>query len=167
MTTTNNAPISFRLSDAELDLLKQHQMENESFNLTAKRLLLVVLGVEKPSLQNVNSVDINQIKELVDQAVNEKLAKFTTVDNVNSLKKHEVDQMINDRIKVGLEDGGDINSFVYKLVDNVNNALNHVYSEMQELKAAIPPVVAPSQQSPVTSQQSPVTSPQSPVTSPQ
>ncbi|MFM6002514.1 MAG: hypothetical protein ACKPA7_03905, partial [Sphaerospermopsis kisseleviana] len=106
MTTTNNAPISFRLSDSELELLKQHQMGNESCNLTAKRLLLSALGSEKPSIQNVNTVDITQIRELVDKAVNEKLATFTNVDSVDSIKKHEVDHRISDRIKVGLEDGG-------------------------------------------------------------
>ena len=170
MTTTNNAPISFRLTNEEMELLKQYQEDGEkSVNLTAKRLLLSALGVDvkKSSLQAVNTVDTNQIKELVDKAVREKLTELTTVDNVNSLKKHEVDQLINDRISAALEDGGDINSFVYKLADNVNNSVNHVYNELQELKAAIPPVVAPSQQSPVTSQQSPVPSPQSPVTSPQ
>ena len=170
MTTTNNAPISFRLTNEEMELLKQYQEDGEkSVNLTAKRLLLSALGVDvkKSSLQAVNTVDTNQIKELVDKAVREKLTELTTVDNVNSLKKHEVDQLINDRISAALEDGGDINSFVYKLADNVNNSVNHVYNELQELKAAIPPVVAPSQQSPVTSQQSPVPSPQSPITNSQ
>ena len=170
MTTTNNAPISFRLTNEEMKLLKQYQEDGEkSVNLTAKRLLLSALGVDvkKSSLQAVNTVDTNQIKELVDKAVREKLTELTTVDNVNSLKKHEVDQLINDRISAALEDGGDINSFVYKLADNVNNSVNHVYNELQELKAAIPPVVAPSSQSPVTNNQSPDTSPQSPITSPQ
>ncbi|MFM6157911.1 MAG: hypothetical protein ACKPE3_33780, partial [Sphaerospermopsis kisseleviana] len=97
--------------------------------------------------QNVNTVDITQIRELVDKAVSEKLAKSTVVDSVDSIKKHEVYHLINDRIKVGLEDGGDINSFVYKLVDNINNSVNHVYSELQELKATIPPAVVPSPQS--------------------
>ncbi|WP_217359775.1 hypothetical protein [Dolichospermum sp. UHCC 0352] len=60
MTTTNNAPISFRLTDDELELLRQHQEDGEkSLNLTAKRLLLNALGVDakKPSIQVVNSVD--------------------------------------------------------------------------------------------------------------
>jgi hypothetical protein len=151
MTTTNNAPISFRLTDEEMELLKQYQEDGEkSLNLTAKRLLLSALGVDvkKSSLQLVNTVDINQVKELVDLAVQEKITELTKVDSVDNLKRHEVDQLINDRIKVGLEDGGDINSFVYKLVDNVNNSVNHVYSELQELKAAIPPVPVKSPQSP-------------------
>ncbi|MFM5887824.1 MAG: hypothetical protein ACKOQS_05965, partial [Dolichospermum sp.] len=88
MTTTNN-PISFRLTDDELELLRQYQEDGEkSINLTAKRLLLNALGVDtkKPSLQVVNTVDINQIKELIEVAVQEKLTEFTTVDNVDTIK---------------------------------------------------------------------------------
>ena len=72
MTTANNAPISFRLTDDELELLRQHQEDGEkSLNLTAKRLLLSTLGVDakKPSLQVVNTVDINQIKELIAESI--------------------------------------------------------------------------------------------------
>ena len=89
MTTTNNAPISFRLTDDELELLRQHQEDGEkSLNLTAKRLLLNALGVDakKSSLQFVNTVDTNQIKELIETAVQEKLTEFTTVDNVDTIK---------------------------------------------------------------------------------
>ncbi|MFM7405908.1 MAG: hypothetical protein ACKO3K_04375, partial [Cuspidothrix sp.] len=146
----------------------QHQMGNESCNLTAKRLLLSALGSEKPSIQNVNTVDITQIRELVDKAVNEKLATFTNVDSVDSIKKHEVDHRISDRIKVGLEDGGEINSFVYTHVNNVNNQINQVYGELQEIASKIDSIsekCSSNSQSPVTSHQSPVTSHQSPVTS--
>ena len=80
MTTANNAPISFRLADDELELLRQHQEDGEkSLNLTAKRLLLNTLGVDakKSSLQLVNTVDTNQIKELIETAVQEKLENLT------------------------------------------------------------------------------------------
>ncbi|MFM6003501.1 MAG: hypothetical protein ACKPA7_08455, partial [Sphaerospermopsis kisseleviana] len=140
----------------------------------AKRLLLSALGSEKSSRQssrqNVNTVDIHQVKELVDKAVSEKLATFTNVDSVDSIKKHEVDHLISDRIKVGLEDGGEINSFVYTHVNNVNNQINQVYGELQEIASKIDSIsekCSNNSQSPVTSHQSPVTSPQSSVTSPQ
>ena len=59
--------ISFRFDDDKLALLQQHQVEGESENQTAMRLLLVVLGVEgkKPSIQAVNIVDSirTEIKE--------------------------------------------------------------------------------------------------------
>jgi hypothetical protein len=59
--------ISFRFDDDKLALLQQHQVEGESENQTAMRLLLGVLGVEgkKPGIQSVDIVDNirNEIKE--------------------------------------------------------------------------------------------------------
>ena len=71
--------ISFRFDDDKLALLQQHQVEGESENQTAMRLLLGVLGVEgkKPSLQSVDIVDDirNEIKEsLADGDIKEAIA---------------------------------------------------------------------------------------------
>ena len=59
--------ISFRFDDDKLALLQQHQVEGESENQAAMRLLLGVLGVEgkKPSLHIVDIVDSikTEIKE--------------------------------------------------------------------------------------------------------
>ena len=122
MTTTNNAPISFRLTDDELELLRQHQEDGEkSLNLTAKRLLLNALGVDakKPSIQVVNSVDMVQVQELIETAVQEKLEKLTIVDNVDILKK--------------LIDGG-IGEAIAKNYEAMMGQFNGLLEELQELK---------------------------------
>jgi hypothetical protein len=150
MTTTNNAPISFRLTDEELELLRQHQEDGEkSLNLTAKRLLLSALGVDakKPSLQIVNTVDTNQIKELIETAVQEKLTELTTVDNVDIFKK---------LIDESLADGGigeAIASSYTAMMGQFNGLLEELQdlkSQLQELKS-IPP--APVPQSPITNEE--------------
>jgi hypothetical protein len=61
--------ISFRFDDDKLALLKQHQVEGESENQTAMRLLLSALGVDngKLSIQSVDIVDSirTEIKESI------------------------------------------------------------------------------------------------------
>ena len=61
--------ISFRFDDDKLALLQQHQVDGESENQTAMRLLLSALGVEgkKVSLQSVDIVDNirTEIKESI------------------------------------------------------------------------------------------------------
>ncbi|MBD2694850.1 hypothetical protein [Anabaena catenula] len=71
--------ISFRFDDDKLALLQQHQVNGESENQTAMRLLLGVLGVEgkKPSFQAVDIVDSirTEIKEsIADGGIGEAIA---------------------------------------------------------------------------------------------
>jgi hypothetical protein len=143
MTTTNNAPISFRLTDDELELLRQHQEDGEkSLNLTAKRLLLNALGVDakKSSLQFVNTVDTNQIKELIETAVQEKLTELTTVDNVDIFKK---------LIDESLADGG-IGEAISTSYEAMMGQFNGLLEELQELQKqlqelkSVPPAAVPS-----------------------
>ena len=145
MTTANNAPISFRLTDDELELLRQHQEDGEkSLNLTAKRLLLNALGVDakKSSLQFVNTVDTNQIKELIETAVQEKLEKLTIVDNVDIIKN-----LIDDSVT----DGG-IGEAIAKNYEAMMGQFNGLLEELQDLKSqlqelkSIPPVPVPQPQ---------------------
>jgi hypothetical protein len=149
MTTTNNAPISFRLTDDELELLRQHQEDGEkSLNLTAKRLLLNALGVDakKPSIQVVNSVDMVQVQELIETAVQEKLEKLTIVDNVDILKK---------LIDESLVDGG-IGEAISTSYEAMMGQFNGLLEELQELKkqfeelTSVPLVPVP--QSPINEQ---------------
>jgi hypothetical protein len=143
MTTTNNAPISFRLTDDELELLRQHQEDGEkSLNLTAKRLLLNALGVDakKSSLQFVNTVDTNQIKELIETAVQEKLTEFTTVDNVDTIKN-----LIDDSLKDG-KIGEAISTSYEAMMGQFNGLLEELQElqkQLQELKS-VPPAAVPS-----------------------
>lgn len=107
MTTKNNAPISFRLSDDEIELLGQHQDEGEkSLNLTAKRFLLRALGINPKRFTTVDNIDTNQIKELIDQSVQEAVSKFTIVDTVNrdefALFKEEINSLL-EPLRFGLE----------------------------------------------------------------
>ncbi|MFM6219895.1 MAG: hypothetical protein ACKPDM_05925 [Dolichospermum sp.] len=130
MTTTNNAPISFRLTDDELELLRQYQEDGEkSLNLTAKRLLLSALGVDtkKPSLQFVNTVDTNQIKELIEVAVQEKLTEFTTVDNVDTIKNLIAESLAD----------GDIKDAIATSYAAVMGQFNGLLEQLQELKKQI------------------------------
>ncbi|MFM6080902.1 MAG: hypothetical protein ACKPCI_20725 [Dolichospermum sp.] len=129
MTTTNN-PVSFRLTDDELELLRQYQEDGEkSINLTAKRLLLNALGVDtkKPSLQVVNTVDINQIKELIEVAVQEQLTKFTTVDNVDTIKNLIAESLADGDIKYAIS-----NSYTAMM-----GQFNGLLEQLQELKKQI------------------------------
>jgi hypothetical protein len=149
MTTTNNAPISFRLTDDELELLRQHQEDGEkSLNLTAKRLLLNALGVDakKSSLQFVNTVDTNQIKELIETAVQEKLEKLTIVDNVDTIKNLIAESLAD----------GDIKDAIANSYAGIMGQFNGLLEELQELKKqfeelkSVPPVPVP--QSPINEQ---------------
>jgi len=146
MTTTNNAPISFRLTDDELELLRQHQEDGEkSLNLTAKRLLLNALGVDakKSSLQFVNTVDTNQIKELIETAVQEKLEKLTIVDNVDTIKNLIAESLAD----------GDIKDAISTSYEAMMGQFNGLLEELQELKkqlTSVPPVPVP--QSPINEQ---------------
>ncbi|MBD2281400.1 DNA-directed RNA polymerase subunit alpha C-terminal domain-containing protein [Aphanizomenon flos-aquae] len=149
MTTTNNAPISFRLTDDELELLRQHQEDGEkSLNLTAKRLLLNALGVDakKSSIQVVNSVDMVQVQELIETAVQEKLTELTTVDNVDIFKK---------LIDESLADGG-IGEAISTSYEAMMGQFNGLLEELQELKkqfeelTSVPLVPVP--QSPINEQ---------------
>ncbi|WP_016948722.1 hypothetical protein [Anabaena sp. PCC 7108] len=148
MTTANNAPISFRLTDDELELLRQHQEDGEkSLNLTAKRLLLNTLGVDvkKPSIQFVNTVDTNQIKELIETAVQEKLTEFTTVDNVDTIKN-----LIDDSLKDG-KIGEAISTSYEATMGQFNGLLEELQGlkkQFEELKL-VPPAAVPSSQSPI------------------
>lgn len=146
MTTTNNAPISFRLTDDELELLRQYQEDGEkSLNLTAKRLLLNALGVDakKPSIQVVNSVDMVHVQELIETAVQEKLEKLTIVDNVDTIKN---------LIAESLADGV-IGEVIAKNYEAMMGQFNGLLEELQELQKqlqelkSIPP--APGPQSPI------------------
>jgi hypothetical protein len=145
MTTTNNAPISFRLTDDELELLRQYQEDGEkSLNLTAKRLLLNALGVDakKSSIQVVNTVDTNQIKELIETAVQEKLTELTTVDNVDTVKN-----LITESLEYG-----DIKDAIAASYAGMMAQFNGLLEEWQELKKqfeelkSIPPVPVPQPQ---------------------
>jgi hypothetical protein len=153
MTTTNNAPISFRLTDDELELLRQYQEDGEkSLNLTAKRLLLSALGVEvkKPSLQIVNSVDMIQVQELIETAVQEKLEKLTIVDNVDIIKNLIAESLAD----------GEIKEAIASAYEAAMGQFNGLLEELQELKKQVEefkssPATVPSPQSPITNDQLP------------
>jgi hypothetical protein len=149
MTTANNAPISFRLTDDELELLRQHQEDGEkSLNLTAKRLLLNALGVDakKSSLQFINTVDTNQIKELIETAVQEKLTELTKVDNVDTVKNLITESLAD----------GDIKDAIATSYAGVMGQFNGLLQELQELKKQLqelklnPSAAVPSPQLPIT-----------------
>ncbi|MFM6267593.1 MAG: hypothetical protein ACKPFA_14005 [Dolichospermum sp.] len=142
MTTTNNAPISFRLTDDELELLRQYQEDGEkSLNLTAKRLLLSALGVDtkKPSLQFVNTVDTNQIKELIEVAVQEKLTEFTTVDNVDTIKNLIAESLADGDIKDAIATSY---AAVIGQFNGLLEQLQELQKQVQELKS-VPPAAVP------------------------
>ncbi|BAZ87431.1 hypothetical protein [Dolichospermum compactum] len=142
MTITNNVPISFRLTNDELKLLQEHLEGGESLNLTAKRLLLNALGVDtkKAGIQVVNTVNINQIKELIETTVQDKLTEFTTVDNVDTIKN---------LIAESLADGGIGEAIATSYADMMGN-FNGLLEELQDLKSqlqelqSIPPAAVPS-----------------------
>jgi hypothetical protein len=139
MTTTNNAPISFRLTDDELELLRQHQEDGEkSLNLTAKRLLLNALGVDakKSSLQFINTVDTNQIKELIETAVQEKLTELTKVDNVDTVKNLITESLADGDIKdaIATSYAGMMAQF-----NGLLEEWQELQKQLQELKS-VPPV---------------------------
>ncbi|WP_071192666.1 hypothetical protein [Trichormus sp. NMC-1] len=153
MTTTNNAPISFRLTDDELELLRQHQEDGEkSLNLTAKRLLLSALGVEvkKPSIQVVNSVDMIQVQELIETAVQEKLEKLTIVDNVDTIKNLIAESLAD----------GEIKEAIASAYTAAMGQFNGLLEELQELKKQFEEfksssATVPSPQLPMTNDQLP------------
>ena len=143
MTTTNNAPISFRLTDDELELLRQCQEDGEkSLNLTAKRLLLNALGIDakKPSLQVVNAVDMVQVQELVEAALQEKLTEFTTVDNVDAIKNLIAESLAD----------GDIKDAIANSYEATMGQFNGLLEELQALQKQVqelqsnPPAAVPS-----------------------
>jgi hypothetical protein len=110
--------------------------------LTAKRLLLNALGVDakKSSLQFVNTVDTNQIKELIETAVQEKLTEFTTVDNVDTIKN-----LIDDSLKDG-KIGEAISTSYEAMMGQFNGLLEELQElqkQLQELKS-VPPAAVPS-----------------------
>ena len=146
MTTTNNAPISFRLTDDELELLRQHQEDGEkSLNLTAKRLLLNALGVDakKPSIQVVNSVDMVHVQELIETAVQEKLEKLTIVDNVDTIKNLIAESLADGVIGEAIATSyagmmGQFNGLLEELQD--------LKSQLQELQLTPPAAAVPCSQ---------------------
>ena len=75
--------ISFRLSNSELDWLKDNCEDGESLNLAAKRLLLsrrvVISKVDSPVNSSVDSVDTPNIREELEQLqfnLDERLAEI-------------------------------------------------------------------------------------------
>ncbi|MFM6025476.1 MAG: hypothetical protein ACKPER_21545, partial [Dolichospermum sp.] len=104
------------------------------------------VDTKKPSLRRVNNVDINQIKELVDQAVDEKLSKFTAVDNVDTLK-----QLINESITDGSIGDAIANSYTAMMgqFNGLLEELQALQKQVQELQS-IPPAAVP--QSPINEQ---------------
>jgi hypothetical protein len=110
-----------------LELLRQYQEDGEkSLTLTAKRLLLNALGVDakKPSIQVVNTVDTNQIKELIETAVQEKLTELTTVDNVDTVKNLITESLAD----------GDIKDAIAASYAGMMAQFNGLLEEWQELK---------------------------------
>ena len=87
-------------------------------------------------------------------------------DKINTASIQDIDDTVKKAISGSLEDG-EIGEAIAKSYAAMMGNFNELLHQMEELKAAIPPVVAPSHQSPVTSHQSPVPSQQSPDTSPQ
>jgi hypothetical protein len=128
MTTNNNAPISFRLTNDELELLRQHQEDGEkSLNLTAKRLLLNALGIDakKPSIHPVDIVDSvrTEIKE--------------------SLADGDIKDAIANSYKAAM---GQFNGLLQEMQE--------LKKQVQELQSN-PPAAVP--QSPIPNYQSPIT----------
>jgi hypothetical protein len=130
MTTNNNAPISFRLTDDELKLLRQHQEDGEkSLNLTAKRLLLNALGIDakKPSIHPVDIV------YSIRTEINESIADGDIKDAIANSYKAAMGQF-----------GG------------LLEEMQELKKQVEELKSN-PPAAIPSPQSPITNYQSPIT----------
>jgi hypothetical protein len=128
MTTNNNAPISFRLTDDELKLLRQHQEDGEkSLNLTAKRLLLNALGIDakKPSIHPVDIVDS------VRTEINESLADGGIKDAIANSYKAAMGQF-----------------------NGLLQEMQELKKQVEELKSNPP---APSPQSPIPNPQLPIT----------
>jgi hypothetical protein len=131
MTTNNNAPISFRLTDDELKLLRQHQEDGEkSLNLTAKRLLLNALGIDakKPSIHPVDIVDS------VRTEINESLADGGIKDAIANSYKAAMGQF-----------------------NGLLQEMQELKKQVEELKSNPPAPPAPIPHSPITNHQSPIT----------
>jgi hypothetical protein len=132
MTTTNNAPISFRLTDDELELLRQHQEDGEkSLNLTAKRLLLNALGIDakKPSIQVVDIVDSIRTE------INESIADGGIKDAIANSYKAAMGQF-----------------------NGLLEEMQELKKQLEELKSNPPAPPALNHQSPIPNHQSPITS---------
>jgi hypothetical protein len=131
MTTTNNAPISFRLADDELELLRQHQEDGEkSLNLTAKRLLLNALGIDakKPSIHPVDIVDSIRTE------INESIADGDIKDAIANSYKAAMGQF-----------------------NGLLQEMQELKKQVEELKSNPPAPPAPIPHSPITNHQSPIT----------
>jgi hypothetical protein len=84
-------PISFRLTEIEFNALESNQIDNESLNQTAARLLRLQLGV---TAQNSSSevTEVKNLENLIEDKVNEAISLvYNRVDSI-------VDQ-INTRLK--------------------------------------------------------------------
>jgi hypothetical protein len=96
------------------------------------------LGVDakKPSIQVVNTVDTNQIKELIETAVQEKLTELTTVDNVDTVKNLITESLADGDIKDAIS-----NSYaaVMGQFNGLLEELQALQKQLQELKS-VPPV---------------------------
>jgi hypothetical protein len=79
-------PISFRLSEHELELLESNQRENESLSQTAARLLREKLGTVNGSVDNLENKTLNRLIE----------------DRVNELKQ-DVNQYVDNRVNALIE----------------------------------------------------------------
>lgn len=79
-------PISFRLSERELELLESNQRDNESLSQTAARLLREKLGTIDGSINNLETKTLDRLVE----------------DKVNQLKQ-DVNQYVDNRVNALLE----------------------------------------------------------------
>lgn len=82
----NRSPISFRLTDRELDLLESNRRENESLSLTAARLLREKLGTLNGSIDNLETKTLDGLIE----------------DKVNQLRE-DVNMYVDNRVNALIE----------------------------------------------------------------
>ena len=159
---------SFRLNG---ELWEQFQDIAKNKNTTATALLIgyiqsvvntgnVVATPQsiQPSIDNFPKLSIQDINNcIVDKFI-------TAIQGIITTSIQDIDTAVKKLIDDALEDG-EIGEAIAKSYAAMMGNFNELLHQMEELKAAIPPAVAPSPQSPVTNHQSPVTSHQSPDTS--
>lgn len=74
-----NSPISFRLTDRELELLGNEQRDGESLSLTAARLLRERLGV----VNNLSTEEKTTINEIIDWKIQSVILTMNEAMKIN------------------------------------------------------------------------------------
>lgn len=119
---SNRPPISFRLTDDEYSLLTQEQLENESINQTAARLLRQKLGIQ--NVDNKFTFDKTTIENLIYSIVEEQL------ENIIKLKS---DLLYEYKKLVSTE------------IDKLSTKINEVEGKLPKSRTTTKKVIKPTQ----------------------